>query len=326
MGYWKIIVPEATTNLWTNPSLEIGTTGWTAKGGSIARGTNDPPFGFYNLAVTPTAGTTDGAFFGVIALVSGTTYTFSAYIKGVNGVDYLLAVNPDGSGYEATESFTGDGEWHRQSLTFTAAATANYYFTIMKDSEASTAVFYIDTAQVEAKAYATTYCDGSLAAPIGFDDSGCYWNAVAHASTSGRDATSRAGGRVLDLEDDYHFKVMQAFGIGAAPVENYRTQYAQIDGALHENSRLSERIFTLSGVMQASAYATFLSYRDALVNILKPNENNEPVIVRFTGGSNAREISAYYDGGIEGGQLNNNIETFQIRFLACEPNWREVIV
>ena len=32
MGYWSIIVPEATTNRVTNPSVETNTTGWTNLG------------------------------------------------------------------------------------------------------------------------------------------------------------------------------------------------------------------------------------------------------------------------------------------------------
>lgn len=326
MSDWEVIIAEATTNLWTNPSLEVGTTGWTAAGGSIARSSSDPVFGFYDLTVTPSAGTYDGVYFGTLALTSGTTYTFSAYVKGANGIPYFIAANPSGSGYDGTETFTGDGEWHRIELTFTASASANYYFHVRKYNSADTSAFYVDAVQVEAKSYATTYCDGDVEAPTGFTSSGCSWNGTAHTSTSSRTANTRAGGRIMDLDDNYHFRTMQAIGIGAAPVENYRTAYAMLDGALYEHGRRSEIIFTLSGVMQASAYATFLSYRDALINALQNTADDQPIIVRFTGGSSGREISAYYDGGLEGGNLNANIELAQIRFLACEPSWREVIV
>src|SRR5687768_1054745 len=84
-GLFSVVIPEATTNLVTNPSVETATTGWTAVGGSIARSTTQQRRGVYSLAVTPTSGTTDGVYFGTVSLTSGTTYTASVDVYGAPG-------------------------------------------------------------------------------------------------------------------------------------------------------------------------------------------------------------------------------------------------
>jgi hypothetical protein len=87
---FSIAVPEEGTNLWTNPSWETNTTGATAVGGSVARSTTRQRRGAYSLAITPTAGTGDGAYFGTVSLTSGTTYTYSIDIYGAAGVPYKI--------------------------------------------------------------------------------------------------------------------------------------------------------------------------------------------------------------------------------------------
>jgi arabinoxylan arabinofuranohydrolase len=82
---WSVVVPIARTNLVTNPSFETGTTSWTASGGSIARTTTQQYHGAYSLAITPTAATTDGARYDTVSLTSGTTYAYSAKVRGVAG-------------------------------------------------------------------------------------------------------------------------------------------------------------------------------------------------------------------------------------------------
>ena len=84
-GFWSIIVPEVTTNLVTNPSIEIDTTGFTAVGGSIARDTGQQKREVASLKITPTSGVNDGAYYGTITLTTAKPYTFSVDIKGTDG-------------------------------------------------------------------------------------------------------------------------------------------------------------------------------------------------------------------------------------------------
>ena len=89
---WSVVVPIARTNLVTNPSLETNTTNWAAIGSSIARSTTQQYHGAYSLAITPTAATTDGARFDTVSLTSGTTYAYSAKVRGVAGLKYKLCL------------------------------------------------------------------------------------------------------------------------------------------------------------------------------------------------------------------------------------------
>jgi len=327
MSDWSIIVAKATTNLITNPSFENATTGWAAMAGAIARSTDDPPFGLYNLKCTPAVATMDGCYFATVALTSGTTYTASIYVKGVNAIPYKLYFADTGAALKGTATtFTGDGAWHRHEVTWVCDSTASYRIYVTKNNSASVAPFYVDALQVEAQSAATSYCDGSIAPPPGFVSSGCSWNGVAHASASTRAATSRAGGQLYDLEDTYKLKPLQIIGAGAPPTENYSTPYALLDGSLFEHSRIAERIFAINGLLTGTSTANFMASRGALYDALKCNNADEPVLLRYTGAARTLEISAYYAGGLEGGMMYALIEQIQLRFLATSPNWREVIV
>src|SRR5574343_1128443 len=90
MRNWAIIIPEAITNLVTNPSVELAATGYTAMAGSAARSSTYQRRGVYSLAVTPAAGTSDGVYFGTVSLTTGTTYTFSLDFLGVAGGPYKI--------------------------------------------------------------------------------------------------------------------------------------------------------------------------------------------------------------------------------------------
>ncbi len=321
MGLWEIIVPEETTNLVTNPSVEEDTTGWAAMAGAISRETNDPPFGLYNLEVTPAAGVDDGCYFGTVALVSGTPYTFSFKFRGEDGITYKAYFATTGGVLAGDEvTFTGDDEWHEYAGTWACDSTAAHRVYITKDNDSGTDVFYVDALQVEAKAYATTYTDGDqLPLPDYF------WAGIAHASASTRIVTSRAGGRVRDLTDDYFFRVMNDTGTGLPPMTNYRTGYALIPGALHEHTKIHERPFVLNGILLGTSLANLHARKAALESIVYPDEDKQPLLLRYSGGSQVLEIAAYYEGGLEGGVSVNFTEKMGLRFYAPLPDWLEVI-
>jgi len=183
---------EATTNLVTNPSFETNTTGWTnytsgSPTGTRTRVTTHALAGTYSYELVKTGGgTTDrwGAYRGV-SVVSGQTYTFSAWIKvtAITGGNQAVRIYCQNN-ITATSAFLyGTGDWRRVSLTATATGTgtANFYIWI---DDCTTATIYIDAVQVENKAYATPYVDGSMATGT--------WAGTAHASASSRTAATRA--------------------------------------------------------------------------------------------------------------------------------------
>src|SRR4029453_15970344 len=118
-----IIIPEATTNLVTNPSIETATTGYTAVGGSIAQSNTKQYHGVYSLGVTPGAGTTDGAFYGTVSLTSGTTYTLSCKFWGQAGLKYKISFATTGGVDLSTRPFTATGRWQWVSVTYTETSS-----------------------------------------------------------------------------------------------------------------------------------------------------------------------------------------------------------
>ena len=319
MGYYSIILPLATTNLVTNPSFELATTGWTAQGGSIARSTTYQKFGAASLAVTPTSGTTDGTYFTTtINLVSGTTYTFSLWIKGVVSIPYQILFATTGGVVKGTPvTYTGTGNWERIEVSWASDSTANYRLGILKNSDASTGVFYIDGAQCEAQTAASTYCDG--------DQDGCLWAAGPHASASTRSVQSRAGGQVINPQD-YGFYITETSGIGMPGVTHRTQKQANIPGALYLGSAAQNRIFEIVGEAVGTSYANLHARRASLINLLKPNlvGSAQPILIRYNGSGTEVETRAVYDTGLDLNAGAGITEKIVIRFIGYDPFWYEI--
>ena len=326
MGRWSVIVPEATDNLITNPSVETDTTGWTAVGGSVARSALYSVFGLYSLAVTPTAGAHDGVYFGTVALTVGTTYTFSVYVRGVVGVSYrIYFADAEGNVEGTAVSFVGDGGWHRYQVTWECDGTASYRLYVVKNNNVNTSDFYLDAAQCEAGNGATTYCDGSIDPPRGFSSSGCYWNGVAHASMSSRVATTRAGGWEVNLEDEYGFLEMDDLGTGAPDVDVITTAYLALPGSFHDRTVVLQRSFTVLGTVAGASLGDLQRKRGDLISAMYPEESGEPVLLRYDGEERKLEIAARYRSGLSGGQSENFVEKLGLQFVAPYPYWREMV-
>src|SRR5512135_2707458 len=160
MGDWSIVVPEAETNLVTNPSIEIDTTGYALSGTAMARVTSDQRRGGACLRITPSAGPNDGCYY-AITLVAGTTYTISFDFRGENGVGYYLHLYDTVAGVDrGSLAVVGDGKWHRYSFVAANGPNTALRIYFAKNNHASTAYFYIDGLQCEAADHATTYIDG----------------------------------------------------------------------------------------------------------------------------------------------------------------------
>jgi hypothetical protein len=112
---------------------------------------------------------------GVAALTPGKVYSFSAYVWVPSGSP-AVAIFADGKFGDQTS--TVNDAWQR--LTWTGAVSAAPYFQVWPAGSVTTAgqQVWLDSAQVEAGATVTAYCDG--------DQPGCQWDGVAHASVSRR--------------------------------------------------------------------------------------------------------------------------------------------
>lgn len=150
-------------NGYTSNNAENYASDWSAR--VVAK--DAPAGGFRNLSLKP-----------------HTTYTLSLWIKIKRYNAGEIRLYRDGFGISdsyARADLTKIGEWQRLSTTFTTsgATTGNIYFMGINNPNLD---FYADALQLEEKAYATSYADGSLGV-------GYAWTGAANAS-----ASTRAGG------------------------------------------------------------------------------------------------------------------------------------
>lgn len=331
-GLFSVVVPEATTNLCTNPSVETGTAGYTAVGGSIARSTTQQRRGVYSLAVTPTSAATDGVYFGTVSLTSGTTYTASVDVYGAPGVEYQLYFATTGGAALGTPTrFTGAGRWQRVDVQYPETSSTTRRVYIAKRTGASTAVFYVDGLQVEAKSYPTTYCDGDQAGFVPGQVPPPYlWSGTAHASTSSRSALTRAGGREYGLAD-LGLTVVSYTGLGMVDPTNIDDAYAQGDGGLFQATYVPARAFAIAGSIDGATFQQVQRKRAALQNAFRPDRGSprQPLLLRYQntdGCGNARglplELVCVYAGGLAGETTNRHQERVALRFTMYDPYLR----
>ena len=147
-----VVKPTKTTdtNLVTNPSFELNTTGWTVVASAASADTSTAKRGYQSLCVTCTTAVYSGVYFGNIAVTDTNTYTFSVDVKGANGIPYTINVRDTSANLLSTETtFTGTGSWNRHVCTYTATATESIMLFILKNNNESILPFYIDGVQFE---------------------------------------------------------------------------------------------------------------------------------------------------------------------------------
>ena len=326
-----VIIPIARTNLITNPSLETATTGYTAVGGSIARSATQQYHGTYSLAVTPGAGTTDGAYFGSVTLTASQAYAFSCKFLGVLGIPYKISIATTGGSDLAVYTFTGTGRWqwvygyHLEP----SGASRRFYFT--KNGSTNTGVFYVDGVQIEAinaGETVSTYIDGDqLGLLIGQQPPAYTWTGTPHASTSMRSALTRAGGYVANLAA-YNFLLTGLIGLGLAVPNNVSIPYTVLDGARYQRTTKPPRSLTLAGRWQSDDVREqfmlssdmrgafdrdLVPLQQPMVLTVEPQDDCGQVIGDFA------QIQCIYAGGLEGNDGNLPVEDVAPTFTMYVP-------
>lgn len=323
-GYWSIVVPEATTNLITNPSLELAaTTGFTKVGAStsLAASTAYAKYGAYSLSVTPDTGTTDGVYYSV-SLTDTVAYAFTVWIRGVNAIPYkVYFANDSGTKVGTETTFTGSAAWVRIAVYYTAAATATHRLYIAKNDSADVAAFYVDALQLEAKSsYYTDYCDG--------DQKGCEWTGALHASTSTRTVAVTTTGREYDLQTQYSVRVLDNDGAGMPPITHNITDRAVIPGAEFQSYKVNARPLLITLAAPITSMAAYHSKRKDMIELFRLDSYSptQPVTLRYTGsGGNTMECYAYYEGGLEWEGVNTyRMLTLGLRFICYDPFFYEI--
>ena len=327
MGYWSIIVPEATKNYLPNPSLETGTTGYTNYATGTAAGTRARSLVWqkrdaYAYKVEKTGGgAADHWGFSAACnnptdFASGEKATFSVDLNITAGsVVIKIEATVGGTPESTTETIVGPVSG-RYDVTHTLSGNATAITAYVYISTA-TGLFYADGLQVENLDHATTYCDGTRP--------GCTWAGTAHNSTSTRPVTSRAGGREYNL-DTYGYYVRESPGIGLPSITHLVHPLAQLPGSLLRGFKVNARAFTLVATNTPATRADLHSKRKALIGVIGPDlVRKEPVLLRYTGAnaSTPVEIAVTYDGGLEFGSPDGFSEETPIRLIAYDPMWAE---
>lgn len=313
--FWSAIAPIEQTNLITNPSFERGTAGWgTIQAGTVGSAANVQQFGAWSGSIAPTSNGTTGAISPTFTATNGVAYTFSAYVRGANGIPYKLGIgDSNGVNLVGSTNFTGGGTWQRVVGSWTEASGATRRLVFQKNANADTTAFYIDGVDITA---------GSLTTHIDGDQDGCYWLGVPHASQSVRSGTYRGGGSVILLQS-LGLIIDEEPGIGMPPQEITAQSFALQPGAEFQRARSAERSLTLQATFIGTNTQDLHITRRRVFNVLKIDavSPQQPTRFWYSGAEGTVQIDAVYAGGGEFTGRQGFSEVTPLRFVAHDPYW-----
>jgi hypothetical protein len=189
------------TNLVTNPSFEVDTTGWSAFGGliTLSRITTEALYGTGCAQIVRATNTGVGVNHGIdatsatyVPVTVGQSYTASASVKQASGdpaVFITIAWMNAGGGYiteTGSVTISASTSWKRISVTSTAPANADKARILIRESISASeaaATWLVDAIMLEAGSTLNAYFDGTTADPS-ISVNSQTWNGTANASTS----------------------------------------------------------------------------------------------------------------------------------------------
>lgn len=327
MGYWQIIVPEASVNEFRDPHLFLddypgyGSSPW------IWQGNGTSPNCQFSQAQQ-----WKGPQSAIITLGSGGSYVWLYQQPELDTVDYtlsftarrsaggaitsshVLALVGTGSTHTPDEiTSLGDG-WYRVVYSWTEATGG----TVVVGAAALETGMYLDAFNCEALDHRTTFIAG--------DQPGCQWLGRPYHSRSQRLASARQGGQVIDLADDYDLPAELSQGAGMPTIVVNAQPLIDRPGAVYQGSQAQDREILLQVYAEGSDLASLRALRQDLVAAIRPDSTNpeKPFILRCTEAGDLRQIGAVYTAGLEGFQRDGFIESIAVRMRALDPFWQSV--
>ena len=153
---------STTSNLISNNSFEVNTTGWAAKNsGALTRITSEKYSGVASLQIVSPGTNNGGASFNY-TFTASTQYTLSMYAKLSSGTMTTAVIgrqDVSGSDIDCTAKTLSTVYWTRLICTFTTGATITSSNIYIKDTS-NTHTFLIDAVQLETGAYSTPFNPG----------------------------------------------------------------------------------------------------------------------------------------------------------------------
>jgi hypothetical protein len=334
MATLRFLSPEGTTNYVKNPSARYDTTGWVANGSTLTRSLVFARFGIASLKVaTNGSAINEGIYYRVTALAGiSDPITVSVYLRGTGSVRIRLIDYPVGQEFASQPVTLRTDRWTRLSVTGRITGS-NDVRLIVETTSARAVTFYVDGAQLERKAYVTTYCDG--------EQEGCRWNIMDHNSVSIREDHNRAGGRWVELAGEEQIEknlyMTVVGGLGLPPITNNLQSYADAPGSYYQNTKVLARPLTFTFHAKHENLRTscentnsleFLhQLRQMLIDLIKPDKTHggQEFLMEYLDGETPLYLRVRYDGGLEGDWdvRNSWINSFPLRLLAVSPYWFE---
>lgn len=130
-------------------------------------------------------------------------------------------------------------------------------------------------------------------------------------------------GSEYPLDPAHGITVRQVLGAGMAPIENIWSKHALADGGQWQGARAQANVVTLLLDLSAVGEATFRMLRQELVRGLNPRRQVKarPLTLRHWGADGWRDLSCYYEAGMEGDFNATGHEQVALRLLAVDPFW-----
>ena len=325
---FQLLRSETTRNIVRNPSVENDLDDWSAQGAGITRSTAEARFDRYSVRiVTNGAALLEGANVRAFPNTSATLYAGSAYVRGEGQVQLRVRDDFNGDEFISDPLDLDPDRWIRISdvIGKTGDAVSNDLRIHIETVGIQATTFFIDGAQLEAKAYSTTYIDG--------DQDGGRWNIKKHGSVSDRLSNDRKGGRFISIDEDtLGIYATVTSGIGMPPLRHNLQGQSLVPGVEFQSTKILARPIQLTVWAKPSptcpgALEGLHDLRQDMIDIIKPDRTDpdQPFIMRYNGGDIPLDIEVLYEGGLEfqGDVRNQFFNSFVIRFLAPDPFWRE---
>lgn len=129
-------------------------------------------------------------------------------------------------------------------------------------------------------------------------------------------------GQELQLNADNNLRVLRAPGAGMPDVQNIINEYALVDGASFQRSRVRTRALTLLIAATGNSYADLRALRRSLVAASNPHRREQPIRIWWKPGGAEPDlyIDGFYDFGLEGGTKMGTVDArIALRFLCPDP-------
>ena len=275
MKFW-IVVPKYAENQIKNPTFASPdyAEDWTVKGASavIAETGDEARWGVYSMQVTPVTGVDSVVYYAGLSVESGLAYTFSCYVKGIATQTMRIMITDSTGTAKATTTFTATGYWQRVEVSWTSNATAtNYQVQVIRNSVASTAAFYVDGAQFEQNAVATTFFDGYTP--------GCHWTGAIRNSVSARSDNTGLGGELLCIND--YASITKHIGFGMGQWNQIMTKMTA-GGDMYQTHTRKSRTVALNLAYTGESHGELQAKRKVILDALRPDLlSNLPVTEQF---------------------------------------------